>query len=209
MEEAETADKVISIVPARDGKVYEIRRGETGTFITPAGECRELSEIQAGFTPALPLIPRARLLEIISFFRSNYESIANIYWDRELEEFITVIPKQRVTAVKADSELSDDYGPERYLHYMDVHSHNIMPAIFSAQDDRDEKATRLYAVIGRLNRYLPEMSLRLSNGGKYLHIDPSVVFESLDDFYPASWHDYIETRCVKGCADDDMGAMCA
>ena len=210
LQDAEASGKVITIVPGRDGKVYEIRREEAGTFITPSGECGELSDIEAGFIPALPLIPRERLLEILGFFRSlmqdgyNYEAIANIYWDREHEEFITVIPKQCVTATRADSELTDEYGPERYIHYMDIHSHNIMPAMFSSQDDRDEKATRLYAVIGRLNRYLPEMDLRLSNGGKFLALDPRIVFESLDDFYPASWHDKIESG-IRDNTDDYAG----
>ena len=199
LEDAEASGKVITIVPGSDGNVYEIRHEEAGTFVTKSGECGELSDIQAGFIPALPAVPRARLLEILGFFRSlmhdgiNYEAIANIYWDREGMEFITVIPKQRVTATRVESELTDEYPPERYIHYMDIHSHNIMAAMFSHQDDKDEKATRLYAVIGRLNRYLPEMSLRLSNGGKFLIIDPRVVFESLDDFYPASWHSKIET----------------
>jgi len=160
LHEAYGSGKAISIVPGRDGKVYEVRREEAGAFITPSGECGELSNIKAGFTPNLPLIPLKRLLGIISFFRSlaldghNYEAIVNIYWDREGKEFVTDAPKQHVTAARADSELTDSYCPERYLHYMDVHSHNIIPAVFSQQDDCDEKATRLYAVIGHLDRYL-------------------------------------------------------
>jgi len=33
--DVEAAGKVISILPSRDGKVYEIRRTEMGTFVTP------------------------------------------------------------------------------------------------------------------------------------------------------------------------------
>ena len=224
LEDAEKADKVISIVPARDGKVYEIRREEMGTFITPSGECKELSEITAGFTPALPHIPRERLLEIMGFFRSliqdgqNYEAIVNIYWDRKRFEYITVIPKQRVTAVRADSELSDDYCPARYLHYMDVHSHNVMPARFSSQDDRDEKSTRLYTVIGKLDKTLPEMSVRISNGGKHLLIDPDSVFESAGEYLPVPWNKQGHC-CTAGAAEklvrsiirlfEHEGAVCA
>ena len=85
LEEAEAGGKVISIVPGRDGKVYEIRREEMGTFITPVSGRKELSDIKAGFAPALPLIPRGLLLEVISFFRSLlcdgecYEAIVNVY----------------------------------------------------------------------------------------------------------------------------------
>jgi len=211
LEEAKASGKPITLVPGRDGKVYEIRREDSGTYTTPSGECGELSNIEAGFIPALPQIPCTYLLDILCFFRSlissgyNYEAIANIYWDRVQNEFITVIPKQRVTATRADSELSENYGPERYIHYMDIHSHNIMPAAFSAQDDRDEKATRLYAVIGRLNTRLPEISLRMSNGGKYLSIDPRLVFDSIEGFYPSGWYD----RANENLSTSDAGACIA
>jgi hypothetical protein len=201
-------------VPGSDGKVYEIRREELGTFITPSGNCGDLSDIEAGFTPALPLIPRKTLLDVISFFRSlisdrkNYEAIVNIYWDRKHEVFFSVSPKQKVTAVRADSELTYEYGSKQYLHYMDIHSHNVMPAVFSAQDDRDEKATRLYAVIGKLDKPIPDMSVRISNGGKHLLIDPDIVFESSADYYPVGcdtqasvdFADTVETlaRCIAG-----------
>jgi hypothetical protein len=193
IEDARASGKVITIVPGSDGRVYEIRNEEMGMFATPIDECRGLSDIQAGFTPALPLIPRGVLHDIICFFRSlladgkNYEAIANIYWDRSRESFIAVIPKQRVTSVKAESELSDEYPPEQYLHYMDVHSHNVMPARFSTQDDRDEKATRLYAVIGKLNNPTPDMSVRISNGGKHLLIDPATVFDASGEYRSATW----------------------
>ena len=202
LEDAEASGKPITIVPGRDGSVYEVRREEHGTFITRSGECGELSDIRAGFTPALPPIPRKVLQDVIYFFRSqmcegaNYEAIINIYRDRKYNEYVAVIPKQRVTATRAESELTDLYPPERFLHYMDVHSHNVMPAVFSAQDDRDEKATRLYAVIGRLDKPIPEMSVRISNGGKHLPIDPETVFESSADYYPAEW----ETRGHSGMA---------
>jgi hypothetical protein len=214
LEEAEAAGKVISIVPGSDGKVYEIRNEEAGRFITPSGECRELSGIRAGFTPALPLIPHTELRRIIGFFRSvmrdgeNFEAIANIYWDRERREYRTVIPRQRVTAVRADSELSDEYDPGRFLHYMDIHSHNVMPARFSRRDDADEKATRLYAVVGKLHEFIPDLSVRISNGGKYLLIDPAVVFQSFGDYYPEEWNEQVtfESGGPAGvCADGHGG----
>ena len=195
IEDAEDAGKVISIVPGRDGNVYEIRREEMGTFITQIHGCRELSEIKAGFTPALPPIPCEILRQTISFFHSlisdgkKYEAIVNIYWNRKDGLFTAVIPRQRVTAVRAESELSHVYCPEQYLHYMDIHSHNVMPARFSLQDDRDEKATRLYAVIGRLDQPVPEMSVRMSNGGKHFLIDPDTVFQASDDYSTVGWED--------------------
>ena len=89
--------------------------------------------------------------------------------------------------------LTDDFPSERYHHYIDIHSHNIMPARFSAIDDRDEKATRVYAVIGRLDKFMPQISVRISNGGKFLHIDPSLVFEPFGADFPAAWLDQVNT----------------
>ena len=85
MEEAEAAGKMISIVPSRDGKVYEIRDTEMGKFVTPASGCEMLSEVQAGFTPALPRIPMELFMQALSFFRrfiqhgTENEALLNIY----------------------------------------------------------------------------------------------------------------------------------
>ena len=61
--------------------------------------------------------------------------------------------------------------PERedgLIHYADIHSHNSMAAQFSDIDDADERANRLYLVMGRLNQYFPEVSARICNGGTFL-----------------------------------------
>ena len=197
MNEAENSGKLICIVPGSDGKVYEIRNEEMGRFITPAGTTEGLSEITAGFIPALPLIPNHQLQQIISFFRSflttagNYEAIANIFWDREEQVFVTSIPKQSVERVRADSILSAFTDTNRYLHYMDIHSHNVMNAKFSAIDNIDEKATRLYGVVGCLNSYFPRIKVRLSNGGKYKEIDPALVLEPYWEDYPDEWDEQV------------------
>ena len=99
LETARASDKVICLIPAQDGQVYELRKHELGEFIAPKHNITELSEIRAGFRPALPLIPGALLGQIISFFRcfmgekQEYEALVQIYWDREAEEFIPFVPK--------------------------------------------------------------------------------------------------------------------
>jgi hypothetical protein len=183
-EEARASGKAICLVPGRDGLVYEIRRNETGEYITPVSGRTELSEIGAGFTPALPPVPLGRLLDIIAFFRSfmgedgDYEAIANILWDRKTREYVVHVPKQRVTKTSATADLTSAPDPNRLLCYADVHSHNKMPALFSVRDDADEKAARVYAVLGRLDEPIPEISVRVFGGGKHFPIDPSIVFEN-------------------------------
>jgi len=200
MDDAKAAGKVISIVPARDGKVYEIRNTEMGKFITPVTGCELLSDVRAGFIPALPLIPADLMMRIISFFRyfmgngNEHEVLVNIYWDKQNREFIVDAPEQTVTKVSVESNENLDFAHDRYIHYMDIHSHNSMKAFFSAIDDADEKATRLYTVIGNLHEYFPDVKTRISNGGKFLEIDPAEVFELAAKPFPSEWKNNVHFR---------------
>ena len=214
LDEADAAGKVISVLPAKDGKVYEIRDHPLGRFITPVVGCELLSDVRAGFIPAsgIPLIPMALVMRIIAFFRgltdqrqedtgassafspkakiirgTDNEALVNIYWDRQTKAFVADTPEQMVSGVSVDSNENPDYLNERYLHYMDIHSHNRMRAFFSPVDDNDEKATRLYTVIGRLDQYMPEIKTRISNGGKFHEIDPGEVFEYIGRPFPEEW----------------------
>jgi PRTRC genetic system protein A len=205
IKEAEASGKVISIVPAKDGKVYEIRNTEMGRFITPIAEGSDLlSEVRAGFIPALPLIPKDIMIKIISFFRSyineewEREVLVNIYWDKQNCEYVVDAPEQTVTKASVESRENPVYTSDRYIHYMDIHSHNSMKAFFSSVDDNDEKATRLYTVIGHLNEYFPDIKTRISNGGKFLNIEPGQVFELISEPFPNSWNDKVRFRSLHG-----------
>lgn len=197
-EEAEASPKSICIIPSRDGKVYELRKTEMGDFIAPKSSVLELSEVKAGFTPALPLIPRNLLCQLLSFFRyfmnehEEFEALAHIYWDRENECFEVFIPNQVVGKARVNADLRGSALPEeRYLHYADIHSHNSMAAKFSYMDDDDEKATRLYFVVGHLERYIPKITARFSCGGIYQEIDPALVLEELGEEFPREWLDSV------------------
>lgn len=198
MEEAEAAGKVISIVPSRDGKVYEIRNTEMGKFITPVSGCEMLSEVQAGFNPALPRIPVELFMQALAFFRhfiqhgSGKEALLNIYWDKEAQEFLADAPEQVVSKISVESKISRKFSDEKYIHYMDIHSHNTMKAFFSTVDDHDEKATRLYTVVGRLDQVVPEIRTRISNGGKFMDINPSTIFELPDASFPDAWTESVD-----------------
>lgn len=201
LEEARASDKTICIVPAGDGRIYELRKSELGEFIVPKNNVVEFPQIRAGFTPALPLIPMFLLGEVISFFRcymnerEEFEAMAHILWDKENEEFVVHIPEQEVSKAHINADLSRDTLPEsRYLHYADIHSHNSMEARFSSTDDRDEKATRLYIVLGRLDRFFPEISVRMSCGGVFQPLDPATVLESVGEVFPHQWHDNVKKQ---------------
>jgi len=181
MADVDAADKAISILPARDGRVYEVRSTLAGRFITPVGYSELLSDVRAGFTSAqgIPRIPMYLTMQIIAFFRhlaqhsdsSDYEGLVNIYWDTQDNIFIVDAPEQVVSKTSVNGTKNPTYDNDRYIHYMDIHSHNNMQAYFSATDDEDEKATGIYTVFGRINQFMPEMKTRISNGGKFLEID--------------------------------------
>ena len=195
LEAARASNKVICLIPSRDGQTYEMRRSELGEFIAPKHKITEFSEVRAGFRPALPRIPQELLRAIIGFFRSQmesgteFEALVRIYWDRKEQKFIPFVPKQRVTKDRVTVRLTDEDLPDdtRYLYYADIHSHNSMKAVFSAIDDMDERGTRLYFVIGRLDQFFPEISARSSCGGSFVSIEPSLVLEGVDSGFPAEW----------------------
>ena len=182
MEDAVASGKLITLFPARVGKVYEMRQNELGRFITHSVGSNMLSAVEPGFTPSLPLIPFKHLLDIISLFRKienegGNEALVNIYWDKHDKTYIVDIPEQTASPISVDSRTNPEYDNDRFIHYADVHSHCNMGAFFSETDNRDERATRVYAVIGNVQSYFPEIKVRISNGGTYLEIEPNVVFE--------------------------------
>lgn len=190
----EKANAPICYIPSQDGQIYEMRRNEIGTFIAPSSKIVELDMVRAGFQMNLPRLPAAKLVEIISFFRrvcTAYdccmEALVNVYWDRVEQEYILHVPAQRATAVSVETDLSDRPDESRYLLSMEVHSHNMMAAQFSRTDDADEQATRLYMVIGRLDRFYPEIRCRFACGGQHIEIPAEQVCERTDVPFSTAW----------------------
>ncbi len=53
---------------------------------------------------------------------------------------------------------------------LDIHSHGVMPAFFSSTDNLDEQGLRLYMVVGRLDKLIPEVKLRVGVYGYFAPI---------------------------------------
>ena len=200
--EAAQTNKPIVLLPSKDGRVYEQRRNEIGCFTAPAENVREFENIRAEFKMALPKIPAHIFSKVMGFFKSisdelHYEVLVHILYDTEEKEYIIKVPKQRISEASVNSETDEPY-PDRYIHVMDFHSHNTMPAVFSGTDNADEKETRLYAVAGRFNRTFPEITVRAGCAGKFIPLNPEDVFEG--DFfgsYPEEWKENIR-HCPTG-----------
>ena len=200
--EAAQTNKPIVLLPSKDGRVYEQRRNEIGCFTAPAENVREFEDIRAEFKMALPKIPAHIFSKIMGFFKSisdelHYEVLVHILYDTERKEYIIKVPKQKISEFSVNSETDAPY-PDRYIHVMDFHSHNTMPAVFSGTDNADEKETRLYAVAGRFNRTFPEITVRAGCAGKFIPLNPEDVFEG--DFfgsYPEEWKESIRPSAVE------------
>lgn len=197
VDDAISSDKAISYIPAKDGRIYELRKNKVGAFIACSDKVSILSEVKAGFIPALPKIPYSILQQVIAFFRSyimekmEYEALVYIYWSVQDKEYYVVVPEQKVSANSVDAKppLQD----ENNILVMELHSHNTMPAFFSSQDDRDEKKTGLYGVVGGLDKLYPDIDVRVSVGGKYESIPVTQVFEGMPIEFPKEWITKVQT----------------
>ena len=215
MTEARASDKVICLFPGNDGKIYEMHKTEQGEFIAPKNRIVDFGAVRAGFTPALPLIPMSLMGQIIAFFRSfmqendENEAMAIIFWDKAEQHFFAYVPKQTVTKEQIDADLTEcPYGNEdRYIRYADIHSHNSMAAFFSGVDDADERGTGLYMVLGRLDRFFPQIKTRIACGGSFVEIDPSVVIEGLEKLYPPEWNSMVTCKKEKQSAGKSLGRL--
>ena len=205
LEEARTSDKVICLIPSNDGRIYELRKMEQGEFIAPKKNVVDFSEVRAGFSPALPKIPAELMGQIIAFFRAfmtdhgENEAFAQIYWDKAEKRFFAYVPKQSVCKEEVEANLHDcPYDDEeRYLCYADIHSHNSMDAFFSGKDDQDERSTGLYLVLGKLDKFYPDVKARIFCGDSFVSIDPNIVMEGLEQPFPKEWLAQVSIRSRK------------
>lgn len=203
MEEAEDSGKTITFIPSGDGLVYERRVTEAGEFVTPASEVKLLNKIIPGFVSALPRIPYALFSQALALFRymmdaredgTPLEALVHIYWDKEDEKFILHVPRQSVGhAIVLPDVGEEPLDSDRYIHYADLHSHNDMDARFSAVDDWDERANRIYMVVGHLENYFPDLTVRICNGGTHWLIPADTVLEPFPtQEFPHKWLERIQ-----------------
>ena len=144
---------------------------------------------------------------IINFFqklsdRFELEALVHILYDTVRRKYAIRVPRQELTRVSVRSVMEEEY-PEHMIHVMDIHSHNTMPAKFSPVDDDDEKATRLYAVVGRLDKVFPDITVRASCAGKFICLKPQDVFETSFKAYPypSIWDEKIDLLSVRACPE--------
>lgn len=160
---------------------------------------------EPGFPRLCPKIPAELMGQIIAFFRAfmtdhgENEAFAQIYWDKAEKRFFAYVPKQSVCKEEVEADLHDCLydDEERYLCYADIHSHNSMDAFFSGKDDQDERSTGLYLVLGKLDKFYPDVKARIFCGDSFVSIDPNIVMEGLEQPFPKEWLTQVSIRSRK------------
>jgi len=167
--ESGTYDKPRTKIVRGDG-LYVIESNPIGTITTREAEFKipgHPEDVEPNFELTLPRIPINHFAQIVTFFRkickemNEAEAYAVIYFDIEKQEYFIDVPKHVVSkgGVRYERDLTKEADPN-LITAMEIHSHNTMSGYFSGTDTADEKAFRLYGVVGKIQKALPEWALR-------------------------------------------------
>lgn len=176
-----TDEHVLCYIDLEQDKFLRVEKNAIGIF---SGGVKDHSE----FIRHIPKIPRAIMEEIYVFFlavknfmpRSN-EAAAQIFWNKKSKKFFVYYPYQVVSTVSVAFDRNTKLEISNVL-VMDVHSHGSIRPIFSSIDDRDEKGTRLFCVMGEMEdttRY--HFSLRAGTAGNFIPVKDEDIFEDFFD----------------------------
>lgn len=200
LEDAQKSQKAIVVLPSKDGRLYQMRKTPIGNFTAPINQVKEFDEINMGFNMNLPKIPMELLMFVLNFFEEmskkfEYEALVHILYDTVHKKYTIRVPEQEISHARVDSVLTEPYS-EDYIHVMDFHSHNTMPAVFSGIDDADEKETRLYAVAGEFGKGFPDIKVRAGCAGEFIDIPLEQVFDiNFKVFpHPPMWDEKIKYK---------------
>lgn len=111
--------------------------------------------------------------------RGNIEILYHLSYRRPL--FMPLVDGWRVTvpvqfASRGNVTPVDPYAGGANT-FIELHSHHVMPAFFSATDDADESGGfRIYAVIGEIFT-TPKIRVRVGVYGNFWEIDPHLAFD--------------------------------
>jgi len=173
-------------VPASDGHVYHLREGEVLTVCRKANQVPFVPPLREGVRFNLPKkIPFGLLQSFISnarFYAHEFhvEFHAEIYWNRENAEYEMFIPKQLASKVNVEpvEELINAENALKFCKVLEIHSHHFWDASPSSLDDQNERGPILYAIVGKIDQYFPEVTLRTCLDGVHISVPFQEVFES-------------------------------
>jgi PRTRC genetic system protein A len=110
--------------------------------------------------------------------RLYHLAMATLFADRYREHYVAIAWNGLYSI-----EVPEQMGSECSLHYekvpntvLEFHSHGEMSAFFSGIDNTDELGLCLYVVVGRLDRLIPEVEMRVGVHGYFHKLSPMEVF---------------------------------
>lgn len=135
----------------------------------------------------LPKVPAGILYGVVDFFKlvmdkfKGSEVMVQIFWNKESSSYEIFVPTQRVSgaSISFDHDATMLEDPNR-IWVIDIHSHNSMAAFFSGGDNNDEKSTRLFGVIGHLNRSEWASKWRAGSNGHYYDLELNDIWDYSD-----------------------------
>jgi len=124
-----------------------------------------------------PRIPKKIWEMIIQDFKThhNTERILQVVWDLEKKEYHLIYPTNENAGVDY-IQYTFDILPEHKRLVATIHSHNSLPAFFSATDDQDELYTGIFGVVGKIDSK-PEAKFRVGMEGNFSPISFYYLFE--------------------------------
>lgn len=175
---SERAEQNLFFVIGRNGERYRVEQMPYGIFD------RRADGKEVDFHLCAGKIPGNILRDIIAFFKKepNMEAAVQVFYDTETREYELYYPEQKTSACSVVFMRNPQLEADKVL-VMDAHSHGSMEAFFSSIDDYDEKGTRLFLVMGKLDRKKPEWRLRAGIAGFYKNLWLSDIFETEDCVY--------------------------
>lgn len=152
-------------------------------------EFNDMPKIPSSFQYNLPKIPYGILVEIIWFFKtvarvSHTEVMLEVYYNHNSKQYCLICPKQIVNETNV-IYLRETLPNENLQKVMEIHSHHILPAVFSKTDDNDEKKNNIiYGVVGGFakNDQKSNLSFRVFSKGDYKYLQLEDIFKDKKDF---------------------------
>lgn len=165
------------------GMFYDYVVAENGVFI-----CAENPMIKATVR-----IAEASMRGLRPMFNSVYlknGKIPGALYHLAMSIFMADHHREQYLAVAWDGayhlKVPQQVGEAVSVHYekvpntiLEFHSHGEMTAFFSGIDNQDEQGLCLYAVMGNLDRLIPDVEMRIGVYGYFDKLRPSEVFSDV------------------------------
>ena len=183
-----------NIVFAKNG-VYVVLNNNFGTSFDQIDRIKysndQLDEFEFE-TDILIRMPKPKLdifNEILEMFKyicakTKWELCVNVYYDTVDKVFKLNLHDQIISGAKAAYEYDENFEmSNRYIRYLQIHSHNTMGANFSGIDDTDENYSSLCfcGVIGKITLdskfYNVDMKYRIWGGTRFIDLGFDDVFD--------------------------------